>query len=237
VTITGCGFTGATSVAFHGVSASFNVNSDTQITATVPSGATTGVITVATPTRTVKSPAKFIVTKASPAVSLAPTAGPPTSTVSVSGTSFGSNEAVDVYFDTTDEALASTNSQGMFSINISVPASAVPGTHWVTGVGRHSGLSAQASFLVQTDWAQFRFVPRHSGTNPYENVLSPANVANLNVSWSATTSGVIFSSPAVANGVVYAGSFDHNLYAYALDPNQQLKPPARPTPASLHPNL
>jgi outer membrane protein assembly factor BamB len=277
VTITGCGFTGSTSVAFHGVSASFNVNSDTQITATGPTGATTGVITVATPTRTVKSPAKFIVPKASPAVTLSPTAGPPTSSVSVSGTNFGKNEAVDVYFDTTDEALASTNGQGMFSISISVPASAVPGTHWVTGVGRHSGLSAQAPFLVQTDWAKFGFVLRHSGTNPYENVLSPANVASLNVDWSAPTgnsiqsspavaNGVVyvgsadahlyafnaqtgaqlwsaltgslsFSSPAVANGVVYIGSDDTHLYAYALPPNQQLKPPARPNPASLHPNL
>src|SRR5689334_11091863 len=84
VTITGYGFTGSTSVAFHGVSASFSVNSDTQITATVPNGATTGVITVATPTRTVKSPARFIVTKASPAVTLTPTVGPPTSKVNVS---------------------------------------------------------------------------------------------------------------------------------------------------------
>lgn len=46
VVITGYAFNGATGVAFNGVSASYTVNSNTQITATVPSGATTGTITV-----------------------------------------------------------------------------------------------------------------------------------------------------------------------------------------------
>jgi hypothetical protein len=46
VTITGTAFTGATKVQFNGVSATFTVNSDTKITATVPVGATTGKITV-----------------------------------------------------------------------------------------------------------------------------------------------------------------------------------------------
>jgi outer membrane protein assembly factor BamB len=32
--------------------------------------------------------------------------------------------------------------------------------------------------------------------------------------WSTETLGGIASSPAVANGIVYAGSFDHNLYAF-----------------------
>ena len=32
--------------------------------------------------------------------------------------------------------------------------------------------------------------------------------------WSAITGGAIASSPAVANGVVYVGSDDHNLYAF-----------------------
>lgn len=47
VTITGSGFTGATAVKFDGVDASsYTVVSDTEITATVPTGASTGVITV-----------------------------------------------------------------------------------------------------------------------------------------------------------------------------------------------
>ena len=49
VTIGGSCFTGATFVTFNGVSASFSVNSDTSISATVPGGATTGPVSVATP--------------------------------------------------------------------------------------------------------------------------------------------------------------------------------------------
>lgn len=48
VTITGTALTQATKVTFNGTSASFTVNSDTQITATVPTGATTGRIAVTT---------------------------------------------------------------------------------------------------------------------------------------------------------------------------------------------
>ena len=49
VTITGSNFTDAVSVSFNGTDASiFTVVSDTEITATVPGGATTGAITVAT---------------------------------------------------------------------------------------------------------------------------------------------------------------------------------------------
>ena len=46
VTISGSGFSGATDVSFNGTSASFTVDNDGQITATVPVGATSGPITV-----------------------------------------------------------------------------------------------------------------------------------------------------------------------------------------------
>jgi hypothetical protein len=50
VTITGTSLTGATAVSFGGIAATaFKVNSNTQITATVPSKAKTGKIKVTTP--------------------------------------------------------------------------------------------------------------------------------------------------------------------------------------------
>ena len=62
VTITGTNFTGATSVTFNGVSATtFNVGSATKITATVPAGATTGPIKVATPVGSATSTSNFTV--------------------------------------------------------------------------------------------------------------------------------------------------------------------------------
>jgi uncharacterized repeat protein (TIGR03803 family) len=62
VTITGTSFTGATSVKFNGTSATFTVNSDSKATATVPSGATTGPITITTPGGTATSSTNFTVT-------------------------------------------------------------------------------------------------------------------------------------------------------------------------------
>jgi hypothetical protein len=46
VTISGSGFAPASDVLFNGTSASFTIDSDNQITATVPAGATTGPITI-----------------------------------------------------------------------------------------------------------------------------------------------------------------------------------------------
>jgi hypothetical protein len=57
--ILGQGFTGTTSVSFNGIPAIFTVVRDTFLTATVPSGATTGFVTVTTPSGTLTSNQKF----------------------------------------------------------------------------------------------------------------------------------------------------------------------------------
>src|SRR5208283_4207146 len=62
VVILGNNLTGASSVTFHGIAATFAVVSDTEITATVPTGATTGFVEVKTLDSTVlKSNTKFMV--------------------------------------------------------------------------------------------------------------------------------------------------------------------------------
>ena len=123
-------------------------------------------------------------------VAITPTVGPPTTTVSVSGSGFDPYAAVDIYFDTTDLARVVTNGSGIFpQIAIQVPASALPGTHWITAVERYGKniKAAQTPFLVRTDWAQFHFSPDHKGVNPYENVLSPVTVGRMDLRWSYYT--------------------------------------------------
>jgi arylsulfatase A-like enzyme len=61
VTITGTGLSTATDVSFGTVAATFTVDSDEQLTATVPSGATTDVVTVDAPDGSVSSADPFVV--------------------------------------------------------------------------------------------------------------------------------------------------------------------------------
>ena len=53
--------TGSSSVSFNGIEADFKVISDTHIQATVPAGATTGYVTVTTPSGTLTSNKPFYV--------------------------------------------------------------------------------------------------------------------------------------------------------------------------------
>jgi hypothetical protein len=63
VEILGQGFTGTEAVSFNGTAAKFTVVSNTYMTAVVPTGATTGLVTVTAPKATLQSNKKFRVTK------------------------------------------------------------------------------------------------------------------------------------------------------------------------------
>jgi uncharacterized repeat protein (TIGR03803 family) len=63
VIILGNGLTGSSSITFNGTTAAFIVVSDTEITATVPTGATSGTVVVTTPSGTLYSNPAFRVTK------------------------------------------------------------------------------------------------------------------------------------------------------------------------------
>jgi hypothetical protein len=77
VTIDGAGFTGATGVSFNGTSVgtgNFTVDSDIQITATVPQGATTGQISVTTLGGTATSSTNFTITGSGSTMTFGPDA-------------------------------------------------------------------------------------------------------------------------------------------------------------------
>ncbi|HEX9123772.1 MAG TPA: IPT/TIG domain-containing protein [Actinomycetota bacterium] len=86
VAITGTDLTGTTSVTFNNVSAVFTIDSATKITATVPSGATTGRIRVTNPAGTATSSKDFTVTGAPRITSFSPTSGPVGTSVTINGT-------------------------------------------------------------------------------------------------------------------------------------------------------
>src|SRR5208282_713818 len=76
--------------------------------------------------------------------------------------------------------------------------------------------SKQPAAKCSAKWSEFHRT-NMMRWNPYEKVLNVNNVGSLALKWSYTTGGTridpVASSPAVANGVVYVGSNDGNVYA------------------------
>jgi uncharacterized repeat protein (TIGR03803 family) len=85
VEILGQGFKGTTGVSFNGVAATFKVVSPTYLTAVVPTGATTGSVTVKTPGGTLTSNKPFRVTPV--ILSFSPSGGKVGSLVTITGNS------------------------------------------------------------------------------------------------------------------------------------------------------
>jgi len=130
VVITGTDFTGATTVAFNGTAAAFSVNSSTQITATVPAGATTGKVSVTTPAGTATSTGDFTVIPAPTITSFAPTTGPIGTSVVITGTEF--TGATVVTFNGTTSTFAVDSAT---QITATVPSGALTGKIGVTTPG------------------------------------------------------------------------------------------------------
>jgi hypothetical protein len=80
-----------------------------------------------------------------------------------------------------------------------------------------SDYSAEVVYGLPVHWLQFRYGTAHRGFNPYENILSSSTVAGLQGAWNYSTGGIWFSSPAIANGILYMGSLDKKLYALNAD--------------------
>jgi hypothetical protein len=200
VTVNGSGFTGATAVKFNGVTAPFSVVSATSLHASVPTLTGTGPISVTTSSGTGTSTSSFTVL---PGIVLSRTAGPPTSALTISGGGFAHEEAVDIYEGATDVVVASTSPTGTFAgVPVSVPSSTPPGSLWFSVVGRRSGLAAQTSFAVRTDWLDLGDAAAGTHFNPFENVLNTGNARRLDVQWT-TTHGEGFSNG--SGGAIVAG--------------------------------
>ena len=139
VEILGQGFTGTTSVSFNGTPAVFNNSSDTYMTATVPAGATTGVVTVTTFTGTMKSNRKFLVTPQ--ILSFDPPQGPVGTQVTINGQSLTQTKGVG-FGDTKPAQFTVVNDQEVQAV---VPEGAKSG--WV-GIQTAGGIVTFGNFLV-----------------------------------------------------------------------------------------
>jgi uncharacterized repeat protein (TIGR03803 family) len=130
VTITGVSLTQATTVNIGGKTASFTVNSDTQVTAAVPAGAKTGKpIIITTPGGIATSTAKFAVMP--DVLSFTPTSGPVGTSVTITGHSFTGTTRV------TFGGVAATSYKAVSDTQVDalVPTGAVTGPIAVTTAG------------------------------------------------------------------------------------------------------
>jgi len=159
VTINGANLTGATAVAFNGVSATFSVTSDTAIQATVPTGATTGPVRVTTPGGTVTSTASFTVIPAPTITGFTPTSGPPGASVTISGSSF--TGATAVAFNGVNATFTVSSDT---SIQATVPASAATGPVSVTTSGGTATSSSSFTVLQPPTIASFTPTSGPQGT-------------------------------------------------------------------------
>jgi uncharacterized repeat protein (TIGR03803 family) len=130
VGILGQGFTTATGVSFNGgAAATFQIVSDTFLTATVPGAATTGLVTVKMPTGNLVSKQNFWVTPQ--ITSFSPKHGPVGTSVIIKGTSL--RQATQVSFGTVAATSFTVNTNNQ--VTAIVPTGAVTGNIVITTKG------------------------------------------------------------------------------------------------------
>ncbi|MBI3476813.1 MAG: IPT/TIG domain-containing protein [Acidobacteria bacterium] len=140
VEILGNGLTGTTAVHFGSGSATFNVVSDTYMTAVIPADGTADFVTVTTPSGTLTSNRTFFVT---PVISaIAPASGPVGTIVTITGSGLGG--ATQVKFGAVKATNYTVNSGT--SITATVPSGAKTGKVAVTTAG--GTVSSKAVFTV-----------------------------------------------------------------------------------------
>jgi outer membrane protein assembly factor BamB len=100
------------------------------------------------------------------------------------------------------------------------PAAPAQGTANARTIGANDAAAPNSLTSGSVNWSEFGFIPSGGRFNPDEQTLSPRNVRQLRKLWSTSIgcNGSICggSSAAVANGVVYVGSYDGNVYAFGL---------------------
>jgi DNA-binding beta-propeller fold protein YncE len=144
VTITGSNVAGAIAVKFNGLPARVSSDAATQITATVPNGATTGRISVSTPGGTATSASSFAVTFTLSGVS--PASGPTGTDVTITGTGFTATSSVK-FNGVAATVLSRTPPTKLVAV---VPATASTGKITVTNTTPPVGTVTSATSFTKT---------------------------------------------------------------------------------------
>ncbi|HZS03458.1 MAG TPA: IPT/TIG domain-containing protein [Blastocatellia bacterium] len=180
VTVTGTNFTGVTAVRFaNNVAATFAVNSDTQLTVTVPTGAVTGPITVTKPNCADARSPNFVVpgTGCPTVTGINPTTGVSGTRLAITGTNlsqvtavrFAGNAAA-TFTVTSDTLITATVPAGAVTGPVTVSRSDCPDVQ-TSGFTISTGAQAELAIDDGTFEAQVGLVS--GGTDYVVNRLTP----------------------------------------------------------------
>ncbi len=101
-------------------------------------------------------------------------------------------------------------------MRIQVPATAQPGTHWLSVVARGSNVATQQPFVVNTNWPMAGLAAQARSDNEFENTLDTSNVSDLRDMWTKPSGGFANPSPfVVMDGTAYVGDVNGAIYAYS----------------------
>ncbi len=181
VTMTGVNFSIATDVSFNGISASsFTVDSDTKIRASVPSGATTGKLSVTNVHGTGLSGTDFTVLNPPLVSSFTPASGPVGTEVTLTGSNFAGATAVS--FNGTSASVFTIDSGTQLRAN--VPSGASTGPISVTNVAG-TGVSG-SDFTVTFIPGITSFTPENGAVGTSVTISGVNFTGSTNVSFNGT---------------------------------------------------
>jgi len=173
VTITGNYFTGATAVRFGGVAAtSYTINSPTEITAQLSSGAT-GQVTVTTSYGTGKSQSAFIFLSPPTITSFTPASGFSGSTLTISGTNF--TGATDVRLGGVAARAFTVNSPTQITVTVGAGASGDVSVTTPIGTASKSGFTHLGPMVIYS----FSPTSAQTGQTITINGMNFKNVSNV----------------------------------------------------------
>ncbi len=192
VTITGANFStspASNTVKFNGTAATVTTATATQLTTSVPQGATSGAVTVTVNNQTATG-SSFTVTAptatAPTITSISPTSGPAGTSVTITGTNFSTTAANNTV--TINDLAASVSSASATSLVVTVPQGATTGTVKVSVAG------------------QTVTGPTFTVTAPLPPTITSINPTSGVAGTTVTITGTNFSTTAASNTVKFNGT-------------------------------